>query len=39
MVSLKHTNFIINKGNAKASDVIELSNQIIEKIKENMVLK
>ncbi|HPX32901.1 MAG TPA: UDP-N-acetylmuramate dehydrogenase [Erysipelotrichaceae bacterium] len=34
MVSEKHTNFIINKGNAKASDVIELSNQIIEKIKE-----
>ncbi|NLZ75226.1 MAG: UDP-N-acetylmuramate dehydrogenase [Erysipelotrichia bacterium] len=33
-VSEKHTNFIINKGNAKADDVIELSNQIIEKIKE-----
>ncbi len=33
-VSEKHTNFIINKGNAKASDVIELSNQIIDIIKE-----
>ncbi len=32
-VSEKHTNFIINKGNAKASDVIDLSDQIIEIIK------
>ncbi len=33
-VSEKHTNFIINKGNAKAKDVVELSDQIIEIIKE-----
>ncbi|MDI9540511.1 MAG: UDP-N-acetylmuramate dehydrogenase [Bacillota bacterium] len=33
-VSEKHTNFIINKGNAKAKDVIDLSDQIIKTIKE-----
>lgn len=38
-VSEKHTNFIINKGDAKASDVIELSNQIIEIIKEKYGLE
>lgn len=32
-VSEKHTNFIINKGNAKARDVIALSDQIIDIVK------
>lgn len=32
-VSSKHANFIINKGNAKGSDVIELANKIKEKVK------
>lgn len=33
-VSEKHANFIINKGNAKASDVRNLINEIKEKVKE-----
>ncbi|MGI6608203.1 MAG: UDP-N-acetylmuramate dehydrogenase [Erysipelotrichaceae bacterium] len=33
-VSEKHTNFIINKNNAKAEDVIKLSDQIIDIIKD-----
>lgn len=34
-VSLKHANFIINRGSAKAEDVIELIDIIKSKIKEN----
>ena len=34
-VSTKHAGFVINKGNATADDVMELSNIIKQKIKEN----
>ncbi|OQY10593.1 MAG: UDP-N-acetylenolpyruvoylglucosamine reductase [Fusobacteriia bacterium 4572_132] len=33
-ISKKHTNFIINKGNAKYSDIIDLMNLVKKKIKE-----
>lgn len=33
-VSQKHANFIINEGNAKASDIEELINHIVEKVKQ-----
>lgn len=33
-VSIKHAGFIINKGNAKAEDVIELTNIVKQKVKE-----
>lgn len=34
MVSEKHANFIINKGNASGRDIIELINEIKEKVKQ-----
>ena len=34
-VSPKHANFIVNKGNAKGKDVVELINKIKKEIKEN----
>lgn len=34
MVSEKHANFIINKGNASGTDIIELINEIKEKVKQ-----
>ena len=34
MVSQKHANFIINKGNASGRDIIELINEIKEKVKQ-----
>lgn len=34
MVSEKHANFIINKGNASGKDIIELINEIKEKVKQ-----
>ena len=34
MVSLKHANFIINKGNASGEDIIKLIDEIKEKVKE-----
>lgn len=34
-VSLKHANFIINKGNCSGSDIVELINLIREKVYEN----
>ena len=33
-VSEKHAGFVINKGNATASDVIELTNKVSDKIYE-----
>jgi UDP-N-acetylmuramate dehydrogenase len=33
-ISEKHTNFIVNKGNAKASDVVSLINLVKEKVKK-----
>lgn len=34
-VSLKHANFIVNNGNAKGKDIVELINIIQKKVKEN----
>lgn len=34
-VSMKHSGFIVNKGNATASDILELIDQVTEKVKEN----
>lgn len=34
MVSLKHANFIVNTGNATSSDVLELMEKIMQKVKE-----
>lgn len=33
-ISQKHCNFMINNGNATASDLIDLGNQVIDKVKE-----
>ena len=33
-VSLKHANFIVNKGNASGSDIVKLINEIKKKVKE-----
>ena len=35
MISPKHANFIVNAGNAKASDIIELINFTRKKVKED----
>ena len=35
MVSKKHTNFLINTGNATAKDIEDLGNFVIEKVKKN----
>ena len=35
MVSKKHTNFLINTGNATAKDIEDLGNFVIKKVKKN----
>ena len=32
IVSIKHSNFLINRGNATASDIEQLGNKIIDKV-------
>ena len=34
-ISNKHANFIVNKGNAKGMDIIELINKVKKEIKKN----
>ncbi len=38
-ISEKHCNFMINTGNAKAKDLIELANQVAAKVQENSGIK
>lgn len=35
MVSSKHANYIVNKGNAKASEILELIEQVKKEVRDN----